>query len=106
MSWIIKCLLKDSATYALQDLDKAYDNFFKRGAGYPKPRRFLDNNSYKAKIYIGKKLNLVFGKSSVKIPKVGRVEYKKHKILESLQLLQQSFAKELNITSVSLLKFD
>ena len=39
----------------------------------------MDNNSYKAEIYVGKKLNLVFGKSSVKIPKVGRVEYKKHK---------------------------
>ena len=79
LGWIRECLLKDSATYALQDLDKAYDNFFKRGAGYPKPRRFLDNNSYKAKIYVGKSLNLVFGKSSVKISKVGRVEYKKHK---------------------------
>ena len=79
LSWIRDCLLKDSSTHALQDLEKAYDNFFKRGAGYPKPRRFLDNNSYKAEIYVGKKLNLVFGKSSVKIPKVGRVEYKKHK---------------------------
>lgn len=79
LSWIRDCLLKDSSTHALQDLEKAYDNFFKRGAGYPKPRRFLDNNSYKAEIYVGKKLNLVFGKSSVKIPKVGRIEYKKHK---------------------------
>ena len=27
LSWISECLLKDTATYALQDLDKAYDNF-------------------------------------------------------------------------------
>ena len=84
LAWISDCLLKDTATYALQDLDKAYTNFFKTGAGYPKPWRFLDNNSYKAKIYVGKHLNLVFGKDTVKLPKVGRVKYTKHKKFGSL----------------------
>ena len=27
LSWIRDCLLKDSSTYALQDLEKAHDNF-------------------------------------------------------------------------------
>lgn len=79
LSWISECLLKDTASYALRDLDKAYDNFFKRGTGYPKPRRYLDNNSYKLKIYHSKYLKVVLGKDTVKLPKIGRVKYKKHK---------------------------
>ena len=68
---------------ALRDLDKAWDNFFKRGAGKPSPRTFDRNNSLTFKVFEksskGFHTNILFGKDSVKIPKIGRIAYKKHK---------------------------
>ena len=79
-------------------MHKTFKNFFdyiekiKRNipapeVGYPKPRTANKNNSVSFKAFQRKKVNgislskpnIVFGQDSVKLPKIGRVRYNRHK---------------------------
>lgn len=82
LNWITEvprhCL--DEALFAL---NKSFDNFFKGKSGYPSPKTSVLNNSAHLKIFDrsskNSRVNVLFGKDTVKIPKLGRVSYKKHK---------------------------
>ena len=63
---------------ALQDLDKAYDRFFKKQGGYPTFRSRARNNSVRFQCWNGPHANVVFGKDSVKFPRIGRIRYNRH----------------------------
>lgn len=86
LSWIT-ILPTKAYENALSDLDKAFDRFYngKGEVGYPSPRKYSDNNSFtipvssKNKSVKGFSIGVVFGKDSVKFPKIGRIRYKKHK---------------------------
>jgi putative transposase len=70
-------------TYALRDLDRAFKNFFDKRARYPSFRRARENESFTVDCFISTKsgphMNVVMGRDSVKLPKIGRVRYTKHK---------------------------
>ena len=79
----------DSFTYALRDLDKAFQNFFDGRARFPSWRNAVENNSFTVPGFkVGKTfrrgwhMNVVFGKGSVRLPKIGRIRYAKHKKLK------------------------
>jgi putative transposase len=86
LSWITTLSTK-AVENALADLDKAFERFYKgKGeVGYPSSRKYSDNNSFtipvssKNKSVKGFTIGVVFGKDSVKLPKIGRIKYKKHK---------------------------
>ena len=63
---------------ALQDLDKAFDQFFRKKGGYPTFRTRARNNSVRFQCWHGSKADVVFGKDSVKFPRIGRVAYNRH----------------------------
>ena len=77
LAWIAE-MPSECRQIALQDLDKAYDKFFK-GGGYPKWRNARDNNSVRFQVWRGDNANVRFGKDCVKIPKIGWIKYNKHK---------------------------
>lgn len=84
LSWIA-ILSTKAIEAALADLDKAFDRFLK-GKGevsYPSPRKYSDNNSFTLPVFDRRKggfrMNVVFGKDSVKLPKIGRIKYNRHK---------------------------
>lgn len=69
----------------LCDLDKAFDAFFAGRARYPSPRRKHDNESFTLPVFItgrtwsrGYHFNVIAGRDSVKLPKIGRVAWVKH----------------------------
>ena len=71
---------------ALRDLEKAFQNFFRGRARYPSFRRYGLNDSFTLPVFtVGKSqrkgwlMNVVFGKDCVRLPKIGRVRYRKHK---------------------------
>ena len=75
-----------SFVHALRDLDKAFQNFFSGRARYPSYRRYGLNDSFTLSVFtVGKSqrkgwlMNVVFGKDCVRLPKIGRVRYHKHK---------------------------
>ena len=63
---------------ALQDLDKAFDQFFRKQGGYPTLRTRARNNSVRFQCWHGSKADVVFGKDSVKFPRIGRVAYNRY----------------------------
>ena len=63
---------------ALQDLDKAFDRFFRKQGGYPTFRTRARNNSVRFQCWAGLHANVVFGKDSVKFPRIGRIAYNRH----------------------------
>ena len=76
----------DAFTYALRDLDKAFKNFFDGRAAYPTYRRYGLNDSLTLPAFKtgkgwrrGWHMSVVFGKDAVRLPKIGRVRYRKHK---------------------------
>jgi len=76
----------DAFSYALRDLDKAFKNFFDGRAAYPTYRRYGLNDSLTLPAFFtgkgwrrGWHMNVVFGKDAVRLPKIGRVRYRKHK---------------------------
>ena len=76
----------DAFSYALRDLDKAFKNFFDGRAAYPTYRRYGLNDSLTLSAFNtgkgwrrGWHMNVVFGKDAVRLPKIGRVRYRKHK---------------------------
>ena len=99
LKWIVEQEVpKDCLDAAVQDLHKAFKNFFgyiektkkkipAPEVGYPKPRTANKNNSVSFKAFRRQKVNgisvskpnIVFGQDSVKIPKIGRVRYNRHK---------------------------
>ena len=62
----------------LQDLDKAFDRFFKKQGGYPTVRTRARNNSVRFQCWSGTRAQVVFGKDSVKFPRIGRIAYNRH----------------------------
>ncbi len=63
---------------ALQDLDKAFDRFFKKQGGYPTARTRARNNSLRFQCWHASHANVVFGRNSVKFPRIGRIAYNRH----------------------------
>ncbi len=63
---------------ALQDLDKAFDSFFKGRGGYPTPRTRARTSSVRFQCWVGSDANVLFGKDSVKFPRIGRIRYNRH----------------------------
>ena len=63
---------------ALQDLDKAFDKFFRKQCGYPTIRNRARNNSVRFQCWGGSNAIVVFGKDSVKFPRIGRIRYNRH----------------------------
>ena len=63
---------------ALQDLDKAFDRFFRKQVGYPTFRTRARNNSVRFQCWRGSNADVVFGKDSVKFPRIGRIAYNRH----------------------------
>lgn len=61
---------------ALKDLNKAFDNFFARRAGFPKPRRKFQDESFRieARECPVKRLNANWGE--VRLPKIGWVRFR------------------------------
>ena len=91
LKWITKTP-KDCLDAALNDLDKAFKRFFDglkkgTGEGYPSFRSADRNNSLSFKAWqrkksFGKSVStplVVFGQDCVKLPKIGRVKYKRHR---------------------------
>ncbi|MBI10612.1 MAG: hypothetical protein CMM55_13935 [Rhodospirillaceae bacterium] len=85
MAWITDAPAK-ALEIAIRDLHKAFDNFFSGRARYPSFRRYGLNDSFSLPVFITGKMwrkgwfmNVVFGKDSVRLPKIGRVRYHKHK---------------------------
>ena len=91
LSWIT-ATPKDCLDGALRDLDKAFKRFFDgikkgTGEGYPSFRSADRNNSISFKAWQRKKSSeksvstpvVVFGQDCVKLPKIGRVKYKRHR---------------------------
>ena len=64
---------------ALQDLDKAFDRFFRKQGGYPTFRSRSRNNSVRFQCWHGSQASVVFGKDSVRFPRIGRVAYNRHR---------------------------
>ena len=62
----------------LQDLDKAFDRFFKKQGGYPTVRTRARNNSVRFQCWSGTRAQVVFGKDSVKFPRIGRIACNRH----------------------------
>lgn len=82
--WMADCPA-DALGTAIRDLDKAFQNFFSGRAGYPAPRRKHENESFQLPVFkVGKtwakgwRVNVVLGHHSVTLPKIGRVEWRKH----------------------------
>lgn len=63
---------------ALQDLDKAFQAFFKGQRGYPGYRSASANNSVRFQCWAGGHAAVMFGKDSVRIPRLGRIRYRCH----------------------------
>lgn len=63
---------------ALQDLDKAFQAFFNGQRGYPGYRSASANNSVRFQCWAGGHAPVAFGKDSVKIPRIGRIRYRRH----------------------------
>ena len=63
---------------ALQDLDKAFDRFFKKQSGYPTVRTRARNYSIRFQCLAGSHAKVVFGKDSVRFPRIGRIRYNLH----------------------------
>ncbi len=86
LSWLTQAP-RDCLDAALRDLDKAFKRFFDKQGGYPSFRSCDRNNSLSFKAWHRKFKNgecvarpvVVFGKDSVKLPKLGYVRYKRHK---------------------------
>lgn len=83
--WLADCPT-DALNAALRDLDKAFAAFFAGRARYPTPRRRDENESLTfAAFKTGKgwakgfHVNVVFGRDSVRLPKIGRVAWVKHR---------------------------
>lgn len=82
LSWIAEAP-RDCFDVALQSLDKAFDRFFKKQGGFPSRRTVLENNSLAFSTWKRNKMcarpNVLFGRDCVKIPKIGRIKYNRHK---------------------------
>ncbi|MBT7288455.1 MAG: transposase [Rhodospirillaceae bacterium] len=69
----------------MRDLDRAFKNFFDGRARFPSWRNATDNNSFTVPAFKnlgndkGWHMNTIFGKDSIKLPKIGRIHYRKHK---------------------------
>ncbi len=63
---------------ALQDLDKAFDGFFKGRSEYPASRTRAMNNSVRFQCWGGSRAQVVFGKDCVNFPCIGRIRYNRH----------------------------
>lgn len=82
--WLADCPA-DILMAGLRDLDKAFQNFFADRARYPSPRRKHQNESFQFRVFQHRKsetrpfyMLVVFGRDSVKLPKIGRIEWVKH----------------------------
>lgn len=82
--WMRDCPA-DALGAALRDLDKAFDAFFVGRARYPSPRRKHENESFTVPTFKAAKasargyfMNVVVGRDSVKLPKIGRIAWVKH----------------------------
>lgn len=72
----IEAVSQTAQNQALIDLDKAYENFFKGRAGYPKPRKRGRNDGFR---HVGREVSvrcLNSKWSEVKIPKMGWIRYR------------------------------
>lgn len=74
----------DAFSFALRDLDRAFERFFSGAGGYPDRRRRDQNDSFTLPAFKSRgggdwRMNVVFGQHAVKLPKIGRVDYVKHK---------------------------
>jgi putative transposase len=76
----------DSVHKALGDLHQSYQNFFQGRASFPSWRRYGENESLRLPTFKiskgfprGFHMNVVYGKRAVTIPKIGRINYVKHK---------------------------
>jgi len=91
LKWIAETSF-DCLGEALRDLEKAFKKFFdgrKKGikVGYPSFRSADRNNSLTYKAWLRGSKNgkpnprpiVVFGQDCVKLPKIGRVKYKRHR---------------------------
>ena len=71
---------KFSLQNSLRDLDKAFEKFFKEGAGYPKFKSKKDRNkSYRTNFTNG---NIEFLGNKIKIPKVGKIRCRGYKEIQ------------------------
>lgn len=68
-----------SLQQSLRDLDKAYKNFFK-GSGFPKFKsKYNHNQSYRTQMVNN---NIKIEENKIKLPKIGWIEFKKHREIE------------------------
>jgi putative transposase len=83
--WLADCPAA-ALVNALRDLDKAFQSFFASRARYPTPRRRDENESITLPVFKvhngmakGYRVNVLFGRDCVTLPKIGRVVWVKHR---------------------------
>ena len=91
LKWIYDYIPAYAVDYLFEDLDKAWDDFFKNRKSalkfkFPKFRSMNYNNSFKLRVWnsgeaANSKMLIVVGRSFIKIPKIGNVKLVKHKKL-------------------------
>lgn len=86
---------------ALQDLDKAFDGFFKGRGGCSASRSRARNNSVRCQCWGGSDARAVFGKVGVRFSRIGRIRRNRH-MKPSGRSGQASVTKEGNRRYVSL----
>ena len=83
LAWITDAPREAVIDAALRDLDRTYDAYFaalKRGERPPRLRyRSYDrNNSLTFQVFISKRMNVIFGRECVTLPKIGQLRYVRH----------------------------
>lgn len=94
-SWI-KSVDSSSLIYTAQALDIAFDKFFKKQGGFPKPKRIKYDNSYTIQVQEKGRKVADFKKSVIKIGKAGKVNV----------IFHRRFKGEIKAVTVSKKSFD
>ena len=71
---------KFALTYAIYNMDNAYQKFFKEHAGYPKFKSKHDNHKSYTTNFTNGNITVDFDRGRIKLPKLKRVKIKLHRI--------------------------
>jgi putative transposase len=77
LAWL-KDMPSQSLQHALKDLDKAYDNFFKKRAGFPTFRKRNHHSSFR----VPQGFEVDQNNHRIRLPKLGWISYRKSRLIE------------------------